>query len=242
MTGAPERNDFPGCRTCAYLRLGTPRFCLDCVLSVQPAPADHRCQVCGQELSELAEECRNRLCRSSSRSITRIHAITMDKPPISEAIRKAKNYETRGWNSIFGRLVIGWLQRNAHPGTYDLIVHNPDQVDAAGRWLGHTAEIARWARAEDINQRWPIVDPATPLLSLPTPVQQSRGQYLPDRQRISTERANAINVHQSIPGAKILVVDDVMTTGSQLDALARRLLSKGAADVQGLVIARVPWS
>lgn len=241
MTGAPERNDFPGCPTCAYLRPGTPWFCLDCVLSAQPAPADHSCLVCGQELSGLAEECRNALCRSSTRAITRIHAITMDKWPISGPIRKAKNYQTRGWSWIFGRLVVGWLQRNCEPGTYNLIVHNPDQADPAARWLGHTAEILRSARAEDVNQTWPIVDPATPLLSLPTQVPQSRGQYLSDKQRIGTQRARVINVNWSVDGAKILIVDDVMTTGSQLDGLARRLRNEGAADVEGLVIAREPW-
>lgn len=242
MTGAPAHNEFPGCPTCAFRQTGAPGLCLDCVLSAQPAPSAHRCPVCGQELGGPDETCRSMLCRSSTRAITRIHAITMDKPPIFEAIRRAKNYETRGFSSIFGRLIVGWLQRNARPHDYDFIVHNPDPIDPTGRWLGHTAEILRWARAEDINQSWPIVDPATPLLSLPTPVQQSRGHSLIDKQRIGIDRAQSVTVHRSVDRARILVVDDVMTTGSQLDELARRLRGEGATDVQGLVIARVPWA
>lgn len=174
--------------------------------------------------------------------ISRIHAITMDKPPISEAIRRAKNYETRGFSSIFGRLVVAWLQRNAHPRAYDFIVHNPDPIDPTGRWLGHTAEIVRWARAEDVHQSWPIVDPNTPLLSLSTQVRQSRGHGLNDKLRIGIERARAVTIHRPVDRSRILVIDDVMTTGSQLDELARRLRHDGAVDVQGLVIARVPWT
>ncbi|MFI2215114.1 ComF family protein [Streptomyces sp. NPDC020141] len=45
-----------------------------------------------------------------------------------------------------------------------------------------------------------------------------------------------------IEGATILLVDDVFTTGSQLQHVACRLRSTGAADVRGLVLARVAWS
>ncbi|MGW9030015.1 ComF family protein [Streptomyces sp. NPDC055722] len=45
-----------------------------------------------------------------------------------------------------------------------------------------------------------------------------------------------------IKGATILLVDDVLTSGSQLQHVALRLRASGAADVRGLVLARVPWS
>ncbi|NJP75352.1 hypothetical protein HCJ99_32065 [Streptomyces sp. C1-2] len=45
-----------------------------------------------------------------------------------------------------------------------------------------------------------------------------------------------------IKGAAILLVDDVSTSGSQLQQVALRLRTSGAADVRGLVLARVPWS
>nr|WP_224291165.1 phosphoribosyltransferase family protein [Streptomyces olivaceus] len=45
-----------------------------------------------------------------------------------------------------------------------------------------------------------------------------------------------------IRGATVLLVDDVFTSGSQLQHVALRLRATGAADVRGLVLARVPWS
>jgi predicted amidophosphoribosyltransferase len=43
-------------------------------------------------------------------------------------------------------------------------------------------------------------------------------------------------------GSTILLVDDIFTSGSQLQHVALRLWASGAADVRGLVLARVPWS
>jgi predicted amidophosphoribosyltransferase len=43
---------------------------------------------------------------------------------------------------------------------------------------------------------------------------------------------------QRVMGLHIVLVDDVLTTGSTLDACARALLSAGAASVRALVVAR----
>jgi predicted amidophosphoribosyltransferase len=43
-----------------------------------------------------------------------------------------------------------------------------------------------------------------------------------------------------VRGLRLAVVDDVMTTGSTLDEIARVLKAAGAAHVTNLVIARTP--
>ncbi|MBI1905971.1 MAG: ComF family protein [Rhodocyclales bacterium] len=48
----------------------------------------------------------------------------------------------------------------------------------------------------------------------------------------------AFGCHGSLEGKKVLVVDDVMTTGATLDALASLLKRHGAARVDNLVVAR----
>jgi predicted amidophosphoribosyltransferase len=43
-----------------------------------------------------------------------------------------------------------------------------------------------------------------------------------------------------LDGARIVVIDDVMTTGSTLDEIAAALKRAGAAQVTNLVVARTP--
>ena len=59
------------------------------------------------------------------------------------------------------------------------------------------------------------------------------------------ERANATRqlyaCTRSVQGMHLTVVDDVMTTGSTLQAISRELKSQGAYAVTGLVLARTPY-
>lgn len=236
------RNDFPACATCPQVYTATPGICFNCVLANIPPTPDFQCDVCYQELSGPQDDCRNRLCRSSSRSISRIHAIAMDKPPLDQKVRMAKEYSHRGWGLIFGRLIVGWLDKKQRIGQYDLIVHNPDYVEPGAHWLGHTAEILSAAIKEDLFGLWPFVDPADPVMSLQAKPEKSRGNGLAEKQRIASQRVGLLTIK---PGAvqdkRVLVVDDLNTTGAQLDAVACFLLGHGAIDVEGLVVARAGW-
>ena len=69
--------------------------------------------------------------------------------------------------------------------------------------------------------------------------QQAAQAGLRRAQRLRNLRG-AFVARQRLDGAHVLVVDDVMTTGTTLDVLARCLKAAGAARVSNLVVARTP--
>jgi ComF family protein len=59
------------------------------------------------------------------------------------------------------------------------------------------------------------------------------------RERLQPE-ATQFAVRKPLPGQRIALVDDVMTTGATLNAATQALLQAGAASVTRIVIARTP--
>ncbi|MBB5828590.1 hypothetical protein [Micromonospora carbonacea] len=59
------------------------------------------------------------------------------------------------------------------------------------------------------------------------------------------QQAGVLQVAQplllALPGVRVLLVDDVFTTGAQFDAVGRQLRSWCVAHVDGLVISRASW-
>ena len=80
---------------------------------------------------------------------------------------------------------------------------------------------------------------------LPVPLAPRRRRETPHQARLhaSARRENlrgafAVERARAIAGRRVGVVDDVLTTGATLNALAEVLLESGAAAVQGIVLAR----
>jgi ComF family protein len=100
-------------------------------------------------------------------------------------------------------------------------------------------------RERGFNQALEIAHPLARALRLPLDaatlvrvretLPQSR---LPWRARQGNMR-HAFNCHSDLSGREIIVVDDVMTTGATLDAVARTLKDHGAARVTNWIAARV---
>ena len=103
-------------------------------------------------------------------------------------------------------------------------------------------------RQRGFNQALEIARPLSRSLGIPLIAQlaerirDTRAQAeLPLQERLSNVRAAFDLRHQSIdrvPGQHIGIVDDVMTTGTTLNELAKVLKSFGAARVTNLVFAR----
>lgn len=60
--------------------------------------------------------------------------------------------------------------------------------------------------------------------------------------KLNAKRSFHLSKHADVVGKRLLIIDDVTTTGSTLSALAGMLLDAGAADVSAAVFAQVPGS
>ncbi len=69
---------------------------------------------------------------------------------------------------------------------------------------------------------------------------EAQATLAPDRRRDNTRGAFAVARREAVAGQAVLVVDDVMTTGYTLDALAACLKRHGATSVTNIVFARTP--
>lgn len=103
---------------------------------------------------------------------------------------------------------------------------------------------ARHLRERGFNQAVEIARPLSRALGLPLaldllsrPADTAPQSRLPWRARHANVR-HAFVCHQALGGKDVIVVDDVMTTGATLDAVARTLKDHGAGRVTNWVVAR----
>jgi predicted amidophosphoribosyltransferase len=240
---AGEPPGFPQCPACPYRLMGPARICVACASQTLDAIAPRACPVCSQRLEDEST-CRNSLCRNPNRRIERIDAIAYHSGPIQDKIQSYKYEGKFGWSLIFGRLVVGWLEAHADKDPPDLIVANPTYVGPGQPSPGHIETIIRAAATADYDGRWPF-DMQSPAAIIKTQAtERSAGRSFHEKRIAAAALREVLKIPDATrtAGRRILVFDDVCTTGSQLDAVADCLLSEGrAARVRGLALARAPW-
>lgn len=231
---------FPRCPTCPYLYSGPPRVCLACSRESFENVTGRACPVCSQ-IVVGSGSCPNRLCGDPARRITRIRAIAYLSGELRSTIHRYKYQGKHGWSMIFGRLLVAWLDQNGRDRPPDLIIANPTFRGAA---FGHTELVLEAAATEDLLGEWPFDVEGTQALVKLRPTSRSAGSSAAAKRAAASELRGALHISDPTrtQGRRILVYDDVCTTGSQLDTIAGYLIDEGgAADVEAVVLARAPW-
>lgn len=214
----------PRCPGCG--RVGAT-FCAACQARIErpPAPA---CLRCGRPAA-AASLCE--ACQATSSHLDRIASAALFAHPLRDAIHELKYNSARSLARPLGaRMAAAWQQSGF---TADLIVPVPlHPARLAERGYNQSALLARV-----LSQQVGVPVDEKAIVRRKATLQQARLSATERRENVK----DAFASRGDLPGRRIVLIDDVCTTGSTLEACAEALRSAGAASVWAFTLARARW-
>ncbi len=149
---------------------------------------------------------------------------------IKKAILRYKFHGAQAYASAFGDLVAERIH-DSYYGKYDLISWVPLAPDRLrSRGYDQTKLIA-----EDVSRR--LCQPLTPLLKKRRGVHAQSGTKSKAERKKNIAGAFRVIDPATVEGKRILLIDDIVTTGSTLSECAKVLLMAGADEVMCATLA-----
>ncbi len=213
------------------------------------ATARH-CPVCGQLLPPVAGAggprsaggCPNRWCRRTDRVFSVAFSVGVYTGALRRAIGRFKYTGERQLAPVFAAMVARYL--GSHPAWFEEF----DVLTAVPAYTGPGARRAWDPVGAILAQLPPLLGPAwavEPRLVVKTrETPGMAGLGWAERQAVARGPLRAAlepGAGVDVQGARVLVLDDVLTDGSTLREVAGVLRRAGASDVAGLVLARPLW-
>jgi ComF family protein len=241
---------------CAACDVGLPidttrRVCAPCLAAVEP-PRPPLCLVCGAPLHTGDEDERCGHCRAappafdSARAITRYQSGTDGARPDgshtdgsgtdgSSAVAALLRRHKYGLDQSLGHALAEYLDAGPalEADAYDVVIPVPLHRSRL-RWRGfNQAALLGAALARRLNCPLDVATLAR--------VRSTASQTARDRAQRTRNVRNAFAVRRPsrVAGRRVLLVDDVMTTGATADECARVLRAAGARRIDVLTLARV---
>ena len=198
-----------------------------------------RCAFCGAILEEsgdgVCSACRKALPRAAEteRKCDFVRAYTAPfyyEEPVRQGMLayKFRNAPSRG--KVFGRMIGEDLLRRGIDG-FDLISWVPLSAKRHRRRGYDQARLLAEAAAEALGTT------AVPLLRKARDVSPQSRLRTPEERRANISGCYVVRSADAVRGKRILLIDDIITTGSTLSECARMLLTAGAVSVRGAALA-----
>jgi ComF family protein len=186
------------------------------------------CSICGLgPLPGGVEHCRD---HAAHWQLARIVAPLIYAPPAQTWLHALKYDGDRALGRAFGQLLAdaAAIRRNEIDAIVSVPLH-PRRLMQRG--YNQALEIARSTAA---TLRLPILRAGI------TRTRETTPQASLDCAQRWRNLAGAFSVRRELAGRRLAIVDDVMTTGATMNALAGALLAAGAQHVEGWAVARTP--
>ena len=212
----------PRCAACG--RPGAA-ICQPCLATATPLPHP-QCRQCTRPLT-YGDQCAR--CRLEQRRINHLYVPYAYTPPILQAVHRFKYANKRYLAADLAALAMSALPPDLR---VDLVVPVP-LTPSRERQRGYNQ--GRLLATEVARRLDLQLDCDVLIRQRDTPPQTS----LPRARRLDNVRG-AFRALRKLSGARILLVDDVTTTGATIEAATRALRRRGAVWVGALVLARTP--
>ena len=224
---------FPAhCAHCACRVEDGVDLCVDCAQLIERI-RDPRCEACSQPFDGVVSSkfvCPN--CRDAGFSFQYAVAVVRSHRTIRDLVHRLK-YGREMWLAR----VLARIQREG----FD----DPRLADGAFDALVPVPLHPRKLRERQFNQAAVLAEHLSEFTGIPVVECLSRARYTGTQTRLTRKgrRQNLRNAfsllkNADVTGMDLLLVDDVLTTGSTLDACASILLEGGARSVRALTVAR----
>jgi competence protein ComFC len=230
---------FPApCRVCGATLTNASRIpiCETCLTSFIEI-SEPMCQCCGRPfISPVAAQAIQplcRLCRAQEYAFERARSYAIYNDALVSAITLLKYEQVTRLGNWFAARLAGVVAKAGKNLRADVVVPVPLHP-ARQRERGYNqAELIARPLARRLGLK---LGPYLLVRTKPRPAQL----LLSRRQRWESVRgAYAIRAGVRVDKLRVLLVDDVLTTGATLDACSRALLDAGAESVVGVTVARV---
>lgn len=233
---------FPApCRICEALLVRASRvpICDACLASFAPIPA-RACEICGQPIESFyTGAVKGLLCANCSPpryAFARARSLALYQDALVAAVLMLKYQRVESLGKWFAERLAEVVRQQGDSFAADVVVPVP---------LHRNRQKAR-----GYNQAALLAKPLARALKLPyRPILLVRTRERPAKKSLSVaERWEAVHgAFATRPGSqvdkiRVLLVDDVLTTGATLDACARALLDSGAKSVVAITVARAARS
>lgn len=203
-----------------------PPKCVFCAKPLRPGEREV-CAACAAGLPFLEGEAARRTAGNCSLVVSPLRYDGV----VRDSIRRYKFGGRRGYASAYGKLVAGAVRTHL-AGKYDVISWVP-LSDKRRRERGYDqAFLLATAAALELG------DVAVETLRKVRHVDAQSGLVEDSARQANVKGAYAAVDPELVEGRRVLLIDDVVTTGSTLSECAGTLLKAGALDVVGATLAR----